>query len=167
MRKRFYLLPVYLGLFSLVLTIPLVVMKITTKQPVTTFQSQATQTYTTVSLFPQKATYKMTAEIPVGIIFESNDKLIKNADVVVIYDPKMVSVTSVARGIVMDNYQTVRFDNKLGQVTIFSSNNAEKAINGILASLKFKPLKAGVVTFEFANGTTAEKTYGAEFVITK
>jgi len=123
MRKRFYLLPVYLGLFSLVLTIPLVVIKVTTNQPVTTFDSQAAQTFTTVSLFPQKATYKLGSAIPVGIIYESNDKTVKTVDIVLTYDPTLVQVTAVSRGIVMDTYDTLKFDNKLGQITIFTINN--------------------------------------------
>ncbi len=151
----------------MVLTIPLVVMKVTTKQPVTTFKTEATQTYTTVSLFPQKATYKTATAVPLGIIYESNDKTIKEADVVLTYDPALVQVTAVSRGIVMDEYKVAKFDNKLGQITIFSSNKTDKAINGILASIKFTPLKPGVVKFDFANGTTAEKMYGGEFIITK
>lgn len=166
MRKRFYLLPVFLGLTSLVLTIPLVVIKLTGGQT-QTFKTQATQTYLTASVFPQKATYKMTTAIPLGILYESNDKAVKNVDVVMAYDPSLVEVTAVSRGIILDSYKTLKFDNKLGQVTIFGENTESKAINGILASIKFRPLKPGVVTFNFATGTTAEKTYGGEFIITK
>lgn len=166
MRKRFYLLPVFLGLTSLVLTIPLVVIKLTGGQT-QTFKTEATQTYTTVSLFPQKATYKMAAAIPAGVLYESNDQKIKTVDVVITYDPSLVEVTAVSRGIILDNYKTMKFDNKLGQITIFGENTEEKAVNGILASIKFRPLKPGVVKFTFATGTTAQKMYGGEFIITQ
>src|SRR3989344_2372981 len=128
MRKRFYLLPVFFGLTSLVLTIPLVVIKLTGGQT-QTFKTQATQTYTTVSLFPQKATYKMTTAIPLGILYESNDQKVKTVDVVMTYDPSLVGVTAISPGIILDSYKTMKFDNKLGQIIIFGENTGEKAVN--------------------------------------
>ncbi len=167
MSKKLYYLPVYLGLLSIALSIPLAVLKLTSKAPTQQVVTQATESFTTISIFPQKATYKLKSEIPIGVIYESNSENVKALDVVLTFDPKMAEVTSVSQGILMDSYKTLKFDNKLGQVVIFGENSPEKPVNGILVSLKFKPKKEGIVTFSFAAQTNAEKSTNADFVITK
>jgi hypothetical protein len=165
--RKFYYLPIYLGILSLVLSVPLVVLKIMTKTPAHQVVTRAVEDKVSASIFPQKATYKIPAEIPMGIVFESGSQKLKRADVVLNFDPTMVEVLSVSRGILMDEYPILKFDNKIGQVTIFAENKEGKAVNGIIASLKFRPLKTGVVVFDFASQSTAKITNGAQFIITE
>lgn len=159
-------MPIYLGLLSLALSIPLAVMKLASKSSTQQVVTQATQEFRIVSIFPQKATYKLKSEVPIGIIYESNLENIKSLDVILIFDPSMAEVISVSPGILMDSYTSLKFDNRLGQILIFGENETEKPVNGILASIKFKPKNAGVVTFSFSAQTQADKAVNAEFVIT-
>lgn len=167
MARHFYYLPIFLGFLALALTIPLVVIKLAMPAPTPPVTTRATQTVTTASIYPQTATYQVGKEISLGIIYESAEQKITSLDVVVIFDPTAVQVTAVTPGILLDSYKTTKYDNKLGQVIILGENAKAQAVNGILASFKFKPLRAGVVTFSFAHQTKAQKTAAGQFVITK
>jgi hypothetical protein len=165
--KKFYYLPLYLGILSLALSIPLVVLRITTKTPDQKIITRAKEELVFISVFPQKAAYKLNAEIPIGIILESGPQKIQRADAVLVFDPEMAEVLSVSPGLLMDEYPVLKFDNRIGQITIFAENKEARAVNGILASLKFRAKKPGVVAFTFAPQSTASVVKGGEFVITR
>ncbi len=159
--------PLALGFLVLALSLPLAAWKITQPTPARTFRTQAAATSSTVGFLPEAGNFSLRQKtgIAVGIILDSGEKKIKAVDLKVSYDPALVNVVELNKGLLLDDYLTVANDAANGEMAISGLNNSERQTTGILASFKFLPKAAGPVTFNFTQANGVDRGIAATYTI--
>lgn len=121
---------------------------------------------TKITLGVDKTAVGVGEQLTVSINITS-DKLTAGADLIITYDPKILSVVTsgsdkipVATGGIYDDYPLNKVDQALGKITVSGISSSSEGIkpNGIFGSIAFKAIKAGQssIMLEFVKGSTVD-----------
>jgi hypothetical protein len=158
-------IPIVLGLLVMVLTIPMVVLRVTQPGPVNVSSQAAKATETSVSFFPPKGDYQLSANpMGVSVIVESAVKPVGNVELVISYNATLVEITGLAPGIIFDSYPVVRVDNSVGKIYLTMVNRSPKPVTGIVASFKLVPKNRGNIVLNFEKNAGADVATSATYL---
>lgn len=119
------------------------------------------------------STLKVNKESEIKIMIETGGKLITGADVVIKYDPDLLTIKKIVPGKLFPYYPILKIKKDKGQVEITGTivSPEQQSFDGVgeLASLSVVPLKEGEISlsFDFTSGKTndsnlAEKGTGKD-----
>lgn len=114
---------------------------------------------TTVTLTSDKTTLKVGESVTVAINL-SSDKKTDGADLIITYDPKLLSVKPVIVGTIYSDYPQNVVDDSLGRITVSGITGQRGGVlaNGLFGSVEFSAKAPGVakISLDFTSGATGD-----------
>lgn len=113
-----------------------------------------------ISLFSPRKEFKVNETVPVSVIVETGSYAVGGIDLIVRFDPKILSVTAegLTRGKIMDEYPLKSVDQAKGLISISGISNSQTGFTGTgeFAVINFKAKTAGQtsLTIDFKKNTT-------------
>lgn len=113
----------------------------------------------TISLQSSQTNFKVGEKITVEINLSSGKK-VDGADILINYDPKILSAKPVTAGGVFSDFPTNKVDENLGRITVSGITDKSGGVlaNGLLGSVEFVAKASGAtqISLEFTPGSTSD-----------
>lgn len=112
----------------------------------------------TLSMFPSTGTYRVNQSFNVTIQGDSGGLALNGADMVIHYDPLVLSVTSITPGTIFSDTPVHSNDSGIGEIHISSDATSQPVVvSGTLATIQFTVIGSGQtnVTFDYNNSSNA------------
>lgn len=127
--------------------------------PSTRVSEEAVPKITAVSLRSPKTNLKVGEKVTVDINLSSGSR-VDGADLVINYDPKILSAELVVAGAIFRDFPSNKVDEKLGRITVSGITDQIGGVlaDGLFGSVEFMAKKVGTarVSVEFTPGSTAD-----------
>lgn len=112
-----------------------------------------------ISLQSPKTTIKVGEKVTVDINLSSISR-VDGADILINYDPKLLSAEPVAAGVIFRDFPVNRVDEAGGRITVSGITDASGGVlaDGLFGSLEFTAKASGTtrISLEFTPGSTAD-----------
>lgn len=113
----------------------------------------------TISLLSSKTSLKVGEKVTVDINFSSGKK-VDGADILINYDPKILSAQPVIKGTIFPDFPVSKVDEKSGRITVSGITDQRGGVlaNGLFGSVEFSAKAAGTarISLEFTPLSTAD-----------
>ena len=112
----------------------------------------------TLSLSPSTGSYRVGQSFTVSILGDSGGLGLNGTDMVIHYDPLVLSVNSITPGTIFPNTPVHANDPSIGEIHISSNSNGQPiVVSGTLATIQFMVIGSGQthVTFDYNSSSNA------------
>jgi len=156
-------LPIYIGLFVLVFSIPIAIYLSTQKKDLTLTTRAGKEKAAVFYVWPAEIHVAPADEVAVKLILTTQGKTATAAQAKIKYDPQVLLLKSIKRGIIFNKYTDKVINQEKGEAQIKAVG--EFSGTATFATLTFVPQKKGQSLINFvASGTSTEDKGGASIL---